>query len=272
MIRRNALAHYLDELQQKGRIDFTAKDAERTLGIGHRSFLDAAERLQRTGKLLAPRHGYYVIVPPMYRAFGTPPLTWYIDSMMKLGGDPYYVGLLTAAEFHGASHHAVMRFQIMSSTRLAPINLGRNRADFYFRKTLPSQPCAIDKLDTETGTLQISSPAQTALDLIRYPRPAGGIDHTATVLVDLAEAIDPVQLFTLSKTAERTVVQRLGFLMDWLGEDRLADPLLDTLRNSGSYRWTSLRAENYDPSLCDAPNHRDAKWRISTRRLPDPDL
>ena len=62
-----------------GRSVFTAVEAENELGVGHRSFLDAAERLQRSRKLLTPRQGFYVVVPPQYAGWGAPPPTWFID-------------------------------------------------------------------------------------------------------------------------------------------------------------------------------------------------
>ena len=55
----------------------------------------------------------------------------------------------------------------------------------------------------DAGTMNISSPALTALDLLRYPQASGGIHHVATVLSDLAEKIDPEQLAAISALVER---------------------------------------------------------------------
>ena len=64
MIRhRRSLTDYMNRLLSEGRAVFTAEEAEQTLGVRHRAFLDAAERLQRRGMLLQPRRGFYVIVP-----------------------------------------------------------------------------------------------------------------------------------------------------------------------------------------------------------------
>ena len=71
MVRtRQSLAKYLDRLLSEGRTVFTATEAEKDLGLRHRPFLDAAERLQRSRKLLAPRQGFYVVVPPQYAGWG----------------------------------------------------------------------------------------------------------------------------------------------------------------------------------------------------------
>lgn len=47
MVRhRQALSGYVNRLLSEGQTVFTAAEAEHALGVGHRSFLDAAERLQ----------------------------------------------------------------------------------------------------------------------------------------------------------------------------------------------------------------------------------
>ena len=74
MVRtRQSLSKYVDRLLSEGRSVFTATEAENELGVGHRSFLDAAERLQRSRKLLTPRQGFYVVVPAAVRRLGRPP-------------------------------------------------------------------------------------------------------------------------------------------------------------------------------------------------------
>ena len=273
MVRnRQALATYVDKLLSKGRSVFTAVEAESELGVGHRSFLDAAERLQRSRKLLTPRQGFYVIVPPQYASWGAPPPTWFIDALMRWEDEVYYVGLLKAAEFHGATHQAVMQFQVVCGKRLPEIRAGRSLIVFYFRRTMPPPLAGVEDRKTDTGTMKISSAALTALDLLRYPQASGGLDTVATVLSELASAIEPDELASLSTTVERSVVQRLGYLLDWVGEDRLTDRMLDVLRTKAPLRWTELEQEARDPEFAHHPVLRDAKWRIVAHRLPEPDL
>jgi AbiEi antitoxin C-terminal domain len=75
--------------------------------------LAAARRAQSAGRLLHPRRGFFVIVPPQARAFGAPPANQIVDPLMKFEGANYYVGLFKAAEVHGAAHQAVMEFQVV---------------------------------------------------------------------------------------------------------------------------------------------------------------
>ena len=273
MVRnRNALATYVDRLLSEGRSVFTAAEAEDELGVGHRSFLDASERLQRSGKLLRPRQGFYVVVPPQYARWGAPPPTWFIDALMRWEEEAYYVALLKAAELHGATHQAVMQFQVVCGKRLPEIRAGRNLIVFYFRRAMALPIAGIEDRKTDTGTMKISSAALTALDLLRYPQASGGIDNVATVLAELAPAIEPNELASLSAQVERSVVQRLGYLLDWLGADRLARPMLHALRSKAPLRWTEFEREAHDPDFTLDPPLQDAKWRIVAHRAPEPDL
>ena len=270
--QRSALSSYVSGLLSSGRTVFTAEEAEQAIGVGHGAFLDAAERLQRREALLNPRQGFYVVVPPQYASWGAPPPAWYIDALMRREGQAYYVGLLKAAELHGATHQAVMEFQVVTAKRLQRIRAGRNLIVFYFRKDMDAVTAGIEDRKTDTGTMKISSAALTALDLLRYPQASGGIDNVATVLSDLGQKIDPGQLAVLSEAVERPVVQRLGYLLEHLGHDALTGSMLDTLRARGSLPWTELdRREAQDPDFAPEPRQRDLRWRVIVRRVPQRD-
>ena len=273
MVRnRQALSRYVDRLLSEGQSVFTATEAEDELGVGHRSFLDAAERLQRARKLLRPRQGFYVVVPPQYANWGAPPPAWFIDALMRWENEPYYVALLKAAELHGATHQAVMQFQVVCGKRLPEVSAGRNLIVFYFRKAMGASLTGVENRKTDTGTMKISSAALTALDLLRYPQASGGIDNVATVLAELAPAIEAEELVRLSAFTERAVVQRLGYLLDQIGAGSLAEPTLHALRSKAPLRWTELERLESNSDFATGPPLRDAKWRITAYRLPEPDL
>ena len=270
--QRLSLSSYVSGLLSEGRTVFTADQAEQALEMGHGAFLDAAERLQRRKALLKPRQGFYVVVPPQFASWGAPPPAWYIDALMKYENQAYYVGLLKAAEFHGATHQAVMEFQVVSPKRLPRIRSGRNLIVFYFRKDIEGVTEGIERRKTDTGSVKISSAALTALDLLRYPQASGGSDSVASVILDLAPKMDAEDLATLSKVVERPVVQRLGHLLEHLGHDSLTGPLLEALRRRGSPPWTEFdRGEVRDPDFAPAPQECDPRWRVILRRVPELD-
>lgn len=270
--RRSALSSYISGLLSVGQTVFTSNEAEQALGVSRGAFLDAAERLQRRKALLNPRQGFYVAVPQQYASWGAPPPDWYIDALMRREGKSYYVGLLKAAERHGATHQAVMEFQVITAKRLPKIRAGRSLLVFYFRKDMEEVTAGVEDCKTDTGTMKISSAALTALDLLRYPQASGGIDNVATVLSDLGPKIDSAQLATLSKSVERPVVQRLGHLLDRLGHAAIAEPMFDALDSRGSLPWTELdRQEAKDPDFGFEPQERDSRWRVVVRRIPEID-
>ena len=270
--RRSALSGYISRLLSSGRTIFTAAEAEQALDIGHGAFLDAAERLQRRKALLNLRQGFYVVVPPQYASWGAPPPGWYIDALMRREGQAYYAGLLKAAELHGATHQSVMEFQVVAGKRLPKIRAGRSLLVFYFRKDIDAVTAGIENRKTDTGSMKISSAALTALDLLRYPQAAGGMDNVATVLSDLGNKIDPEQLAALSMLVERPVAQRLGYLLEQLGHDALTKSMLKVLRARSPLPWTELdRQAARDPDFAPEPRQRDVRWRIIVRRVPQVD-
>ena len=270
--RRTTLAEYVTGLQSKGRIVFDAEEAVETLGTNRGAFLDAAQRLQKRGQLISPRKGFYVVVPPQFASWGAPPPSWYIDPLMRHEQQPYYVGLLKAAELHGATHQAVMEFQVVTGKRMSKIRAGRNLIVFYYRKEMAAVADGIEDTQTDTGRMKVSSPALTALDLIRYGRGTAGIDNVATVLADLGSKIDGDQLAFLSLHFEKPVAQRLGYLLDILDRRSITRKMHEMLMSPGQPPWTELdRAEAKDPLFASDPVERDQRWRVIVRRIPEVD-
>src|SRR6266545_4030127 len=174
--QRTTFSSYMTRLLSTGRVVFSREEARQALGVSHGALLDAAERQQRKQHLFSPRRGFYVIVPPQYLAWGAPPPSWYIDDFMRHEGRPYYVGLLKAAELHGATHQAVMEFQVVTSKRMPKIRAGRSIISFFYRKDMERVADAVALHKTDTGSMKISSPELTALDLLRYCHVTGTID------------------------------------------------------------------------------------------------
>lgn len=270
--QRSALSTFIRDHLARGRTFFAAKEAEEALGVDRGAFLDAAERLQRRKLLLSPRRGFYVAVPPQFAAWGAPPPSWYIDALMRHEGQPYYVALLKAAELHGATHQAVMEFQVIAAKRIPNIRAGRNLIAFYYRKDMGSIEAGLEKRKTDTGTMEISSPALTALDLLRYPQGSAGIDNVATVLADMGRKIESKQLAALSNQFEKPVVQRLGCILDQLNYGSQADRMHAALNKRGALPWIELdRSHIHDPDFMHHPLVSDKRWRVMIHRMPEVD-
>jgi predicted transcriptional regulator of viral defense system len=269
---RTSFSDYLTRLQASGRISFTRADAKQALRISDAALLKAAARLRRKHMLLNPRHGFYVAVPPQYHSWAAPPPNWYIDDLMRHEGRPYYVGLLKAAEFHGATHHAVMEFQVMTDRQLPRIRAGRSFIAFYFRKDLQPVLSAVESRKTDTGSMKISSVELTAIDLIRYAHAAGGLDTVATALNDLGEKIDGEKLAATAVHFERATVQRLGYLLDHLGYSAVTEPLHKNLFAQPGVSWVKLDpARRKNRIASEELAEKNQRWRVAVQHLPEID-
>jgi predicted transcriptional regulator of viral defense system len=267
-----SVASYVTGLLASGQLVFSRDQAQAVLGIGQGAFLDAAEKLQKRGQIFRARRGFYVAVPPQYLNWGCPPPAWFIDDLMRHEHALYYVGLLKAAELHGAAHQAVMEFQVVATKQIRPLRAGRARIAFYFRKDVDAVATGIEEQKTDTGKMKVSSPELTILDLFRYPQGSGGLDNIATVLDELGPKADPEKLAALCPAFERSVVQRAGYLFSKAGLREQAEKALATLESGPATQWVEL-----DPSLGSDPDfapsiiERDQRWRVLVRRIPEPD-
>ena len=270
--KRIAFSSYLTHLLSTGRVVFSGEEARLALGVSQGALLDAAERQQRKQHLVSLRRGLYDIVPPQYLAWGAPPPSWYIDDLMRHEGRPYYVGLLKAAELHGATHQAVMEFQVVTNKRLPKIRAGRSPITFHYRKDMAAVSEAIEDRKTDTGRMNVSSLELTLFDLMRYPHSGGGLDNIATIISDLGNRIDPGKLAALSAAFERSVIQRLGYLLERFGHRDRAEPLHAALPKALALPWVELEpSQATDPDFSPEPKERDERWHMIVRRPPERD-
>ena len=134
---------------------------------------------------------------------------------MKDSRHPYYVGLLSAAALHGAAHQQPQEFQVVTDAPMRPSLGGRYRIRFFLKSQLETTP--VSDVKTSTGTMRVSTPEATALDIVRYSKRIGGLGHAATVLAELSERLDPKALLSLAeKEPSLSIVQRLGYLLEHL--------------------------------------------------------
>ena len=110
-----------------------------------------------------------------------------------------------------------MEFHVVTDKQMPRIQAGRSMIALRYRRDLADVGSGVEEHKTDTGHVKVSSPELTALDLLRYAPAVDGLDHVATVLVDLASKLDAENLAALSGTVERSVVRRLGYLLESLG-------------------------------------------------------
>jgi predicted transcriptional regulator of viral defense system len=256
--------NFLDRLASSSRYSFSTSEALQALGISRSALKVALGRLARQKRIVSPARGFYLIVPPEYRSLGCLPADQFIPDLMQRLKLPYYAGLLTAAQYHGAAHQRPMEFQVFVEKPRRRIACGGVRVEFIVRKDVARVP--VQKLNTPRGSIVVSTPEATAIDLIGYQRQTGGLSQVATVLAELAERIDSRKLALAAATAPIPWVQRLGYVLDQVGAADKAQKLKALVR---------ARAHEPVPLLPSAPytkTSRHADWRIYVNAKVEVDL
>lgn len=241
---RPSLADWIELLPAEGRHTFTSSEADAIRGASASARRRVLARLIRQHRLISPRRGFYVIVPPEHRDTAAVPPTWYLDEMMRHLGESYYVGLLSAAALHGAAHQQPQRLQVVTEHRVQPTSVEAGRIAWVTKKTAPATP--VEKRRVATGYLLVSTPEATACDLVQYVSRSGGLGNVATVLVDLAPRLDPAALAKAADAAAGVaVIQRLGYLLELLSPDetRAAAATLESWLRRQPHWPTPLRHE-----------------------------
>jgi predicted transcriptional regulator of viral defense system len=251
------LQRFVDRLQSEGRYTFAREEALNALEVTPDALRQAARRLLRSGRLVMPRRGFYVIVPLEHRAAGAPPPSWYVDALLRHANLAGYVGLLSAAALYGAAHQAPQVYQLVADRQVRPVTVGRSRLHFAFKHDAGQTPTVRRK--TETGSMPVSTPEATALDLVRYVDSIGGLDVAATVLAELGEQLDPNALAEVAAGWPRTVGQRLGWLLVRVGH---ADRTAALHAYLESQAWESV---DLQPGLV-AEAEPDPHWRVRVAR------
>lgn len=263
----NYIENYLEQQQSMGLYSFTSNELRNKFKTSPYALIKAIQRLKRKGKIAQVRKEFYVIVTPEYRKRGILPVWNYVDSLMKYLKRNYYVGLLNAAAMHGAAHQQPQDFYIiMEKPPLRDIKNKKTVIHFSVKKEWDKRD--IIERKTETGYVKVSSPEFTALDLVCFQDSIGGLNRLATLLEELAEAIDATRLVeTAKRFGQITPVQRLGYMLEKvLKYKEKTEPL---------YEW--LKKQNYFPALLQpgkkAKNKRtNNRWKIIKNASPQSDL
>jgi predicted transcriptional regulator of viral defense system len=263
-LKGRPLAAFVDDLQASGRYTFTSKEVAGMRDRSEVAIEAALRRLKQRGRIVSPRRGFFVLVPVEYREAGSPPVSWFVDDLMSSLGLPYYVGLLSAAAIHGAAHQQPMVFQVVTDRPTRPARAGRAIIEFHTSRRVESTPVVV--VQTETGSMRVSSPEATAFDLVHFSGAAGHLSNVATVLGELAETLDRESLREIAGSSAVPHAQRLGYLLDLLGEADLADAVAEGLE--GRRQRPTLLMPGQDRG--DRPAH--PRWRVIPNERVEIDL
>ena len=205
---------YIKDVRKDGKRYFTIEDVIKKFQISHSYARVALHRLIKTGDIISPARGLYIIVPPEHQHHGSIPPQELVPLVMRYLDANYYVALLSAGLLHGATHQKPARFQVISDKRIKhPSSFGDVEINYIYKKSILNLPT--QDFTVATGYLKVATPELVALDLFKYPDHAGGLNHIATVFSELIETLDPIKLIELAKnTNSECQLQRIGYILD----------------------------------------------------------
>ena len=211
-----------DHLLSRGVSSFTVGEAQVLLGASHPSTLRTLGRLHLAGQVFSPARGFYVVIPPEFRTWRVVPGELFIDAMMDASGRTYYVALLSAAAMHGASHQAPQVFQVMCAPPLADRDVERVRLRFFSGAHVADAPTVARNVST--GRVRIATKELTVIDLVDRPDAGAGLNNVATILHEIGD-LDGQALADLARRRGRTLVRRVGWMVERFGSCESLDPL-----------------------------------------------
>ncbi len=207
------LDKFIRRVLSVGKYDFSSKDAIAYLKCSAVSFRMSIKNRIDKGQIISPARGLYIIIPPEYETIGCLPANDLIPILFQFWGYSYYVCLLSAAMYHGASHQKPQIFQVMSSHRIKNIKCGKIIIEVIYKKSLYLED--IDKFDSKTGTLIVSSVENTIYDLFFYPNKSGGYNNIATIISELLQKVNLQKMTQVIKRSPyKFWMQRLGYILE----------------------------------------------------------
>jgi predicted transcriptional regulator of viral defense system len=266
------LQSYIKDIRKDGKRCFTTLDIVEQFHVSNSHARVALHRLLKTGDLISPARGLYVIVPPEHQPHGSIPAQELVPLVMQYLGAHYYVALLSAGLFHGATHQKPARFQVISDRRIKhPSTFGDVEIDYIYKKSVLELPT--QDFTMSTGYLKVATPELVALDLLEYPNHAGGLNHIATVFSELIEVLDPIKLINLAKdTSTEYQLQRIGYILDHI--DVMDEPGAEIIINALAHHVQENKP-SYLPLASEISKigySRCKKWRIIENSEIESDL
>jgi predicted transcriptional regulator of viral defense system len=261
MSDRPRTAQAADWALSRGIAAMTTAEVAGLLGVPASQVPQRMAAPKARGEWVTPTRGLWVPVAPEFRAWGGPPATEFIASLMAHLDVAYYVGWLAAASPRGAAHQAPQVTHVATSGMVRARQIGQARLVCHQRDRVGRLP-TVERLG-RSGAYQVSSPEATALDVALDIAISGGLDNAATVIADLARdtGLDDRTLAGLAHLYPAATPRRVGWVVE-----RFTDHRLDTLAAQiGALAWAPSRLH---PSL-PLTGSVDQRWALRLNTTVD---
>lgn len=215
------LKDYVHSLATQGRSSFTEDEALKETGLSKIALKSALKRLKKKQEIASPLPGFFIIIPPEYESLQSLPPEQFIDGLMHFLKMPYYVSLISAAQFYGAAHQKPQIFQVIIPKPRRDLQVGRVKISFTCKSG--AEQSIVRQFNTPRGFVQVADPATIAIDLVLFPQKAGGISAVFEILSDLSEHLN-IEFLKKEIVQVKQVppLQRLGYFFEMLNLEELA--------------------------------------------------
>ena len=231
---------WVDDRQAHGKYTFLRAEAVAGSGLSAEAVKKALQRLAGRGRVLKVKDYFYVIVPLEYQSAGGPPVSWFIHDLMAAMRLPYYVGLLTAAAQHGASHQQPQEFQVVTDRSVRPLTAGRIKIRFFASQY-------VDR--AAVGQHQDAHRDHAGIDPRNHRHRLGPVRQGRRLPGQCGHgprgagsSLDPKRLLTAVRLVNDVPnAKRLGYLLDHVRGRDLSEPIHAWVERQSSHRCRCAR-------------------------------
>jgi len=266
-ISKLTITEYIKKLLSVEEYSFSVDELRNELGKTDTSIKRELDRLTEKGEIVNLRKRFYLIITPRYSSAQKLPIQLYSEKLFKFLCRNYYLGLFSAARFHGASNQQAQRdYVIKEKPKFNDISKSTIGIRFFNTSNWSDKNIQFKKSDA--GIFKISSPALTIVDLIHHQTKLGGINRMLATIEELTEELNKSDLIDLlSWYPHKSTLQRFGFLLEELA---IGDELQEMI-------YSELMTKKIFPVLLspkskEKPGAVDNKWKVDVNVKLESDL
>lgn len=265
----NSIKHtsdFIRTVRGNGRYAFTVDELTQAVPKSIKNIRKDLDRLKEKGEIINIRRGFYTILPPEYQNMGVIPVDFYINELMKYISKIYYVGLYSAAMYHGAAHQQPQEFYVIAqSPKPRKIKSDDFLINFSEKKNFPQY--GIEEKKTETGYFKISNKELTFLDLIYFEKSIGGYSRIITILDELTESVNLIKMRDVVKNDYPiSTFQRAGFIAENILNNNKLAAIFETKLAKLKPKTVLLKSSG------EQIGDRDDKWKVLINIQIDSDI
>ncbi len=205
-------------LEEEGRDEVTIDEVRARAGISRGFARKLAHGLAQKGWLQRVGRGRYLLNPGRHGSDALPD-----SDPLRLGSrlaSPYYFGYATAAELLGLLPQAGRVYYLVSPRRGSTVPTRHARIQRI--AVAPDRFFGVRWIRRRGERLAVSDVERTVLDCLSRPEISGGLGGFVQVLSSASAELDWPRLGRyLDRLGSRSLALRLGYLLEWLGPERM---------------------------------------------------